>query len=63
VTWFILFVGLIGLLAFARGSMDFQEKCEKKCGSLSFITPTINFEETCYCEVDHGKWARTEIEE
>ena len=39
-------------------SNSFQQQCEAECGDARALTPVIDFQETCLCDMGHGKWRR-----
>lgn len=58
VTWFCMFAGFILLIILAGNSIEFQKKCENRCGDAQVITPLVDFSEVCFCDEGHGKWRR-----
>jgi hypothetical protein len=62
VTWFMLAAGFLTMLAFMGKSMDFQDRCEARCGNPNVITPFVGLQETCFCEDGHGKWRRVDVD-
>ena len=63
ITWFMMTVGFLAIIAFAGRSMEFQDRCEARCGNSNLITPLLGLQEVCFCEDGHGKWRRVEIDD
>jgi len=53
-----MFVGFILILIFAGSSMEFQDKCEARCGDSRAMTPLVDLHETCFCDEGNGRWRR-----
>lgn len=58
ITWLCMFTGFILILIVAGSSMEFQKKCEARCGDDRAITPLLELQEVCLCDEGHGKWRR-----
>lgn len=63
ITWVLLALGFLTTIALAGRSMEFQDRCEARCGNPNVITPLVGFQETCFCEDFHGKWRRVDVED
>lgn len=61
VTWFLMFLILMGVAALGSSSMDFEEKCNNVCAPARYITPLYQFQHTCFCEESHGRWKLKEV--
>lgn len=53
--------GFLFLIFFASKSIDFQKRCEARCGVQPALTPIVEFQEQCLCGEGNGKWRREDI--
>ena len=54
-------VGFLLIVFAGSKSMDFQRKCDSKCGDQPAVTPLMGLEEQCLCGEGHGRWRKEEV--
>lgn len=58
ITWLIVLGALLVICAWGGASLDFQKRCDARCGVDRASTPFMNFKEVCLCDEGHGRWRR-----
>ena len=57
-TGLFMVLGALVIVWLCVESSSFQQQCEAACGDARALTPIIDFQETCLCDIGHGKWRR-----
>ena len=60
ITLTCIVVGFLLLILVASQSMDFQKRCDARCGDQPALTPVVDFHEQCLCGEGNGRW-RVEV--
>jgi len=60
ITLTCIVVGFLLLILVASQSMDFQKRCDARCGNQPALTPVVDFHEQCLCGEGNGRW-RVEV--
>ena len=63
ITLTCIVVGYLLLILVASQSLDFQKRCETRCGDQPVLTPVVDFHEQCLCGEGNGRWRRELISE
>ena len=63
ITLTCIVVGFLLLILVASKSLDFQKRCETRCGDQPALTPMVDFHEQCLCGEGNGRWRREQIDE
>ena len=58
ITGLCMVLGALVIVWLGIESSSFQQQCEEECGDARALTPIIDFQETCLCDMGHGKWRR-----
>lgn len=54
-------VGFLVIIYMGSISMDFQKRCELRCGDQPALTPLVDLEEKCLCGEGNGRWRIEDI--
>ena len=63
ITLTCIVAGFLLLILVASKSLDFQKRCETRCGDQPALTPMVDFHEQCLCGEGNGRWRREQIDE
>lgn len=63
ITYACLVVGFLLLILVASQSMDFQKRCDARCGDQPALTPVVDFHEQCLCGEGNGRWRVEDLDE
>ena len=63
ITLTCIVVGYLLLIFIASQSLDFQKRCETRCGDQPALTPVVDFHEQCLCGEGNGRWRRELLSE
>jgi hypothetical protein len=61
VTWLLMFVVLMSVVAWSSLTIGFEDKCQSACSPARFITPLYEFQHSCFCDDGGGRWRRENI--